>query len=169
MSEVVKVGRTPPLFGMERPHPTNDDWYTPVWIFEAMNLVFDIDVAAPPGGVPWIPADKFYTQADDGLAQPWVGRIWCNPPFSKAAAWARRFIEHGHGVFLGPWSAAYWPHDLVAAADTFWIPDHKLDFQRADGTTSSAIAYPIWLAAIGSDCAQALERLPRGVTARVNA
>ena len=31
---------------------TSDDCYTPRWVFDAMGLEFDLDVAAPVGG-PW--------------------------------------------------------------------------------------------------------------------
>jgi len=37
-----------PLFGQPQDQKTSDDYYTPKWIFEALNLRFDIDVAAPP-------------------------------------------------------------------------------------------------------------------------
>jgi hypothetical protein len=28
----------------------SDDYYTPRWVFDALGLRFDLDVAAPPGG-----------------------------------------------------------------------------------------------------------------------
>jgi hypothetical protein len=67
------------LFAMEHA-ATTDDWYTPPWIFEAMGVTFDLDVCTPPGGVPWIPAENYYTPNDDGLAQDWYGFVWCNRP-----------------------------------------------------------------------------------------
>ena len=30
-----------------------------------------------------VQAAQFFTQEDDGLARPWSGRIFCNPPYSK--------------------------------------------------------------------------------------
>ena len=47
---------------------TTDDHYTPPWIFEALNVQFDMDVSAPVGGVPWIPTKRFLTVIDDGLS-----------------------------------------------------------------------------------------------------
>lgn len=80
---------------------TSDDCYTPRWVFDAMGLHFDLDVAAPPGG-PWhVPCERYYTAEDDGLAHPWDGLIWCNPPFSKFRSWAERWSRTPHGVLMG--------------------------------------------------------------------
>ena len=80
---------------------TSDDCYTPRWVVDAMGLEFDLDVAAPPGG-PWhVPAKAYYTAEDDGLAQPWEGLVWCNPPYSAFEAWADKWIAHDRGVLLG--------------------------------------------------------------------
>jgi phage N-6-adenine-methyltransferase len=48
---------------------------------------FTLDVAASPHNAK---APTFYTRADDGLAQPWAGRVWCNPPYSDCGAWIRK-------------------------------------------------------------------------------
>jgi hypothetical protein len=61
---------------------TSDDCYTPRWVFDAMRLSFDLDVAAPVGGPRHVPAMRYYTPDDDGLSQPWDGLVWCNPPYS---------------------------------------------------------------------------------------
>ena len=105
------------LFGLEQEVATSDDYYTPSWLFEDMAVKFDLDVAAPPGGVPWIPCKRYYTMADDGLAQPWEGKVWMNPPYSNAAPWAREFIDHGNGVALLPYSQGKWLYELWIAVD----------------------------------------------------
>jgi phage N-6-adenine-methyltransferase len=40
---------------------------------------FTLDVAAAPHNAK---CARFYTRADNGLEQPWPGRIWANPPYS---------------------------------------------------------------------------------------
>ena len=47
------------LFAVQQEQLTSDDYYTPAWVFERMGIEFDLDVAAPPGGIPWIPAKRF--------------------------------------------------------------------------------------------------------------
>lgn len=39
-------------------------------------------------------ARAWWTPKDDGLAQRWKGRTWCNPPFTNIAAWIEKsFVE----------------------------------------------------------------------------
>ena len=47
----------------------------------------DLDVAA--NGANSL-ARRWYDRADDGLAQPWTGRVWCNPPYSDISSWVRK-------------------------------------------------------------------------------
>ena len=127
------MGRTPaaavgisPLFdaGPAPTHATDERW-TPRWLFDAMTVRFDLDVAAPPGGVPWIPANAHLSAVDDGLAAPWRGLVWCNPPFSNAGPWAARWIEHANGVLLFPWSVnASWLHRVCEAVATIALLEH---------------------------------------------
>jgi hypothetical protein len=67
------------------------DWYTPEWIFKALGLEFDLDPCSPSGGVPWIPAKRFYTIEDDGLSSERVlgGQV----DFSKRARLIGRTVN----------------------------------------------------------------------------
>jgi phage N-6-adenine-methyltransferase len=100
------------LFPMPQQGNTSDDYWTPKWLFDALGVEFDIDVACPPGGASHTPCKAFYTQETDGLASPWVGNVWMNPPYSKATPWVARFMEHRQGICLVPFARSAWANKL---------------------------------------------------------
>jgi hypothetical protein len=74
-------------------------WLTPKYIVEALGE-FDLDPAGAPGHEL---AKRTYLleNGDDGLRDPWEGRVWLNPPYGPAAApFQRRMVEHNHGTML---------------------------------------------------------------------
>lgn len=102
-----------------------DERYTPAEVFEALGVHFDLDVCAPAGGVPWIPATEIYTADDDGLAQPWHGLVWCNPPFSNPAPWTTRWLDHADGVILFPLNVnSTWMFELVRSVPAVLMIEH---------------------------------------------
>jgi hypothetical protein len=112
---------------------TSDDCYTPRWVFDAMGLEFDLDVAAPPGG-PWhVPADRYYTAEDDGLTQPWDGLAWCNPPYSNLRPWVDRWAAHDRGVLLATYAPEmYATPVMLGAADAVAFVSVKFTLPNGD-------------------------------------
>ena len=86
--------------GHQSPHRGNtDEWLTPPEIVEALGP-FDLDPCAPVVR-PWPTASKHYTVEDDGLAQPWEGRVWLNPPYGpETGKWLAKLADHGTGTAL---------------------------------------------------------------------
>lgn len=79
----------------------HDEWLTPPEIVHKLGA-FDLDPCSPVVR-PWDTAANHYNVNDDGLAQPWHGRVWLNPPFGREAVkWLRKMAEHGDGVALIP-------------------------------------------------------------------
>lgn len=53
----------------------------------------DLEPASNEVGQQWILAKLYYSEADDGLAQPRQGRIWLNPPCSNQTnLWTEKMI-----------------------------------------------------------------------------
>lgn len=119
----------------------SDERYTPRWVFDGLSLTFDTDPASPAEGGDCVPARVKYTRNDDGLAQPWFGLVWLNPPFSQSVANGR------------------WWCELVKVADVVW---HCRDFAFTHplhaGRRSSM---PLAMIGMGDEATAAVCRLAR--------
>ena len=144
------------LFDAPQEVSTSDDYFTPAWLFEDMAVTFDLDVAAPPGGVPWIPATKYFTMADDGLAQDWEGRVWMNPPYSQATPWVNKFREHGCGVALLPFAKSEWLYELWDSTGVVVVPHRNFAFTTP---LNPRIMLPVALWAFGDWAVDAIARI----------
>jgi hypothetical protein len=116
---------------------TGNEWFTPPKVFDALQVEFDMDPASPGrDAVPWIPAKKHLTKADDGLTTPWEGFVWLNPPYglrNGMQKWIDRFVEHGNGVILLPgYTYTQWFQDLATKVDCILFPLYKLNFINPD-------------------------------------
>jgi len=145
----------------------SSEWYTPPHVFEALGLDFDLDPAAPPGGVAWIPARRHYSQADDGLTRPWRGRVWLNPPYGRQTpAWLRRLAAHGDGIALVfARSDTAWFQEFVPPATAVCFVAGRLRFVPGDGRRERSTAgAPSLLIAYGLPCALAVAQSRLGQT-----
>lgn len=137
-------------------YPTNDDIWTPKYIFDALNVDFDLDVCSSELKT-YVPSKQKYTEKMNGLIQPWKGRIWMNPPYSKTSPWVDRFLEHKNGLCLvqvskGKWFLKLWCHPEVAMV----LMPHNFKFAKPDGQMHE-IFMPVALCAIGNENIQALK------------
>jgi len=117
------------------------DWYTPPWIFERLNLDFDLDPCAPIGGVPWIPAKKHYSLIDDGLTKDWGSDlVWLNPPYGvSTGAWLNKMHNHRNGIALVfSRTDCAWYHDFVAEADAILFLRGRVKFVDGLGVTGGS-------------------------------
>lgn len=127
------------------PVDDGDERYTPAWLFEAMDVEFDIDLAAPPGGIPYIPAKRYFTKQDDALTQDWTGLFaWCNPPYSIASKFGEKWLAQiDEGIWLGPQSNAQYRLDLMRGGKVVWL-SANLSFHTGDITTvPEGIRWPV--------------------------
>jgi hypothetical protein len=149
-----------------RTEASSDEWYTPPAVFDALGLRFDLDPAAPLGGVPWVPAERHFSKREDGLAQRWEGRCWVNPPYGRVTdTWLRRLASHGDGVALVfARTDTRWFQRIGAEASALCFIGGRLRFHRPDGTPGDTAPSPSLLIAFGLPCAIALAESGLGRT-----
>jgi hypothetical protein len=153
-------------FTHESPHNESRQWYTPRWVFDALRLRFDLDAASPGAAVvPWIPADRHLTMAEDGLTAAWHGRVWLNPPYgADTPEWLARFVDHrGGGTMLTfARTDTAWFHDLAVRCDAMLLLRGRIQFLRpgeqAGCAAAGRAAAGSMLLARGQQCVQALAR-----------
>ena len=71
------------------------EWYTPEHVIDAAAQVMgdiDLDPASNANANRIVNALNFYTKDDNGLEQPWVGRVWLNPPYDNVGPWVEKLI-----------------------------------------------------------------------------
>lgn len=80
----------------------NDEWPTPQWLVDTIASEFgpfDLDPAATSDNAK---APACFTAEVDGLAQPWQGVVWLNPPYSQHAGGVGRWLAKAQAeVALG--------------------------------------------------------------------
>lgn len=109
-------------------------WLTPKHIIDALGP-FDLDPCAC-DDCPTRCALNAFTEAQDGLAQPWSGLVYCNPPYGPhLGPWLQRCAEHNDSIALimaRTETAAVNP--VLASADLVLFLKGRLTFLRSDGT-----------------------------------
>ncbi len=138
------------------------DWYTPPWVFQRIGLEFDLDPCQPPDGIDWIPAKRRYSIHDDGLMQPWVGRVWLNPPYGKhTQAWLMRMHNHRNGIALVfARTDCAWFHESVAKAEAILFLRGRVKFVDGLGVTGgNGAGSGSMLVAWGTENVAALEAM----------
>ena len=145
------------LFAPEAWSLSSDDWYTPKYIFDALGIRFDLDPCSAAGGVPWVPADRYYTIDHDGLTQPWDGSVWLNPPYSQPWPWIEKLTQHGNGIALIPADTAnrgFQKWAVPATAHCF-LRD-RVNFVRLGNNNKTTARFPSVLCAWGDECSEAV-------------
>ena len=130
-----------------------DEWYTPTWVFSAIDVSFDLDPCAAPGcpSLKW--ADTYYFSA--GLDHKWFGHVWLNPPFGNRNAvvpWLEKMVAHNDGIALLPnRTGAPWWQYVAAEADLILFHAGKIKFDRDAGEPSQSPGFGNTFMAFGEE------------------
>lgn len=157
MNRIVGMG------GHQNTTNLKDEWLTPPSIIAALggSDSFDFDPCSPINR-PWNTARKHFSILDDGLAQPWSGRGWFNPPYGGpkiVGPWMRRIAQHNHGttlIFARTETESFFETVWPVASAILFIKG-RLYFHHVDGTEADANAgAPSVLIAYGAADAEIL-------------
>lgn len=118
-----------------------EEWLTPPDLVQLLGP-FDLDPCAPVRR-PWDTAAEHYTVLDDGLLQPWHGRVWLNPPYgAETGKWLAKLARHGNGValiFARTETAMFHEHVWPRASALLFLRG-RLSFFNVDGTPGKGSA-----------------------------
>lgn len=145
----------------------SNEWYTPKYIFDALRLIFDLDVSAPVEGPRHVPCVQYLTVVHNGLLFPWHGTVWMNPPYGdmkQKRLWLRKFFNHGNGVALMPdRTSAPWFQEYAPLADAICFMSPKVKFELPNGGFGKSPANGTVLFASGEIAVAALKRCNLGI------
>lgn len=143
----------------------SNEWYTPPWIIEKVVRVLgtiDTDPASCEVANKVVKASNFYTESDNGLIQPWVGNVFCNPPGGQTIerqSLARLFWEVAiakfekkefkEGLFLLKLDLhSKWQHEFLKHPHCFiTIP---IAFYKPNNVPTSPSPFPYIMVYLGS-------------------
>lgn len=133
-----------------------DAWATPADLLErlygALGGGFDLDPCSPGALRSRVQAARHLTEADDGLAHEWPGRVFMNPPYGRGiGAWtskARAEAEAGPadlviGLVPARTDTRWWHADVVDRA-AVWLLRGRLGFGDGAAPAPFPSALVLW-------------------------
>ena len=129
----------------------NNEWYTPVYLLDAARQTMgqiDCDPASSAIANRAVGATTYFTKDEDGLAQPWHGRVWLNPPYAQPLI--RLFCEAAVGKFqsgeieqavvlVNNGTETKWGKTLLDAATAVCFPTGRIRFLDPDGNPGAPL------------------------------
>lgn len=104
-----------------------DEWPTPRDLFDELSAVYGGFTLDPCTTKENAKCTRFFTREDDGLSQPWSGKVFMNPPYGRhIGLWVRKAWEESQKgtlvVCLLPASVdTRWWHDYAKKGHVYFL------------------------------------------------
>jgi hypothetical protein len=152
VSAAAKIAKLPEAEQIEaiapKPHVANNsgcnEWYTPKAFIDAAVAVMggiDLDPASSEAANKVVGASNFYSIEDDGLAQPWLGRVFLNPPYASdlVGRFAAKLVEHMECgdvseaiILVNNATETAWFRAIIGVASVVCFPSARIRFWSPD-------------------------------------
>jgi site-specific DNA-methyltransferase (adenine-specific) len=77
------------------------EWETPQALFDELSHIFGGFTLDPCATTQNAKCTRFFTREDDGLSQPWTGKVFVNPPYGREIGkWVRKAYEESQNGAL---------------------------------------------------------------------
>lgn len=148
-----------------------DDWATPETFYAALDaeFSFELDVCASATNHK---CARYFTAADDGLAQEWRGTCYMNPPYGRTIGdWMQKAYESAQAgatvVCLVPArTCTVWWHEWAMRADEIRLVRGRLKFGAAKAGATFPSAVVVFRPGCNTPRFSAMERPKAGETGR---
>ena len=130
---------------------TTGEWETPQDVFDALSLEFggfDLDPCATEQNAK---CKRYFTLADNGLAQTWAGKVFVNPPYGREIGdWIWKCYISSMSTadlvvaLLPSRTDTKWWHDWVMLASEIRFIRGRLKFGGATNSAPFPSAIAVW-------------------------
>ena len=118
------------------------EWYTPPDLIEAARDCMggiDLDPASSEKAQEAVRAERFYTAEDDGLSQPWAGRVFLNPPYESklVGPFVGKLLSEPVKqaiILVNNATETKWGQALLERADAVCFPSGRIQFLDSEGS-----------------------------------
>lgn len=136
-----------------------NEWLTPPGILKCLGE-FDLDPCSPVNR-PWNTVKRHFTIEDNGLAQLWMGRVFCNPPYDTRLIiqFIKKCVIHQNAIALtfARTDTKLFHEYIFKYADSILFLKGRLKFHHVTGEEAGTAGAPSCLIAFNKENTKALE------------